>query len=160
MRRRTQRICDLTGADTYEKGKEEEKRNSFLHLHSLILQQLHPSPSLTMPQMYYYTAPCVKWLSIIASLLAILFLILLIAEGLFHPVTYIIVIITVVVYCVIVLLYPGTCYKTSRVLEDGREVRVRRPLIGFKSQERLVGLTGGHEVRIDRWRYEEALIRI
>lgn len=54
----------------------------------------------------------------------------------------------------------GTCYKTKTTLDDGTVVRVKRPFIGLKSHENLVGLTGRYKVRIDGWRCEKALIRI
>lgn len=60
----------------------------------------------------------------------------------------------------ILLLDPETCYQFTRKNPDGTEVRVRRPIVGFRRCEALVGMTGGYEVRVDGWRYEPALIRI
>ncbi|KAK1140075.1 hypothetical protein N8T08_010907 [Aspergillus melleus] len=63
-------------------------------------------------------------------------------------------------HCMNLLLDPETTYKTTRVLEDGTTVRVKRPLVGFKMNETEVGVTGGYEVRVDGWRYEHALVRL
>jgi hypothetical protein len=54
----------------------------------------------------------------------------------------------------------GTAIVTRKELEDGTIVRVKRPLIGLKSHEIEVDVTGGYEVRSDGYRYEEALLRI
>lgn len=59
-----------------------------------------------------------------------------------------------------ILFDPGAVYQTSQVLEDGTEVCVRGPLIRFKLRDVMVGLTGGYEVCVDGWWYEEALIWI
>ena len=51
------------------------------------------------------------------------------------------------------LMLPDTCYQTQGLVDDGTLVKVRRPIIGFRSCEQVVGLTGGHEVSYDGWRY-------
>ena len=113
-----------------------------------------------MPQTYYARPYPVKWLLITITILSIIYLLLCTTQGPAHPTSYITIITIVSITFLAILVDPETVYQTSRILEDGSEVRVRRPLIGFKSRETLVGLTGGYEVRVDGWRYEEALIRI
>ncbi|KAB8234307.1 uncharacterized protein BDW43DRAFT_273802 [Aspergillus alliaceus] len=66
----------------------------------------------------------------------------------------------VVAQVLVFILNPENYYEFTRKSPDGSEVRVRRPLVGFKRCETLVGLTGGYEVRMDGWRYEPALVRI
>lgn len=45
----------------------------------------------------------------------------------------------------------------TRHLEDGTEVRVKRPLIGLKNCETRYGITGDYEVSSDGFRYESAI---
>ncbi|KAB8228076.1 hypothetical protein ETB97_011820 [Aspergillus alliaceus] len=113
-----------------------------------------------MAQTYYYRPYSVKWLFIIIGVLSVVYLALCLTEGVSHPATLATIIAMFAIILAAIVVDPETTYVTSRVLDDGQVVRVRRPLVGFKSQETLVGLTGGYEVRVDGWRYEEALIRI
>lgn len=116
---------------------------------------------VAMPQTYYARPYPVKCLStIIITILSIIYLLLCTTQGPAHPTSHITIITTFGITFLAILVDPETVYQTSRVLEDGTEVPVRRPLIRFKSCETLVGLTGGYEVRVDGWRYEEAFIRI
>ncbi|KAE8151485.1 hypothetical protein BDV25DRAFT_138816 [Aspergillus avenaceus] len=113
-----------------------------------------------MAQTYYSRPYSTKWLFIIVGILSVSYIGLCITKGPTHPASHAAITALFIVTCGAILVDPETTYETRKVLDDGREVAVRRPLIGFKSQERLVGLTGGYEVRVDGWRYEEALIRI
>ncbi|KAB8069352.1 hypothetical protein BDV29DRAFT_52005 [Aspergillus leporis] len=96
-----------------------------------------------MPQTYYYRPYSVKWVFIIIGILSVLYLVLCFMEGATHPATLAMIISMFVIIFGAILVDPETTYVTSRVLDDGQVVRGRRTLIGFKSQERLVGLIGG-----------------
>ena len=58
------------------------------------------------------------------------------------------------------LLDPGTSHAYTERLEDGTEIKVKRPLIGLKRFETKFGLTGDYEVSADGWRYEMAYVVI
>ena len=103
-----------------------------------------------MPQIYYIRPYPLKCLSIIITVLSIIYFSLYATQGPAHPTSYITVITIFGIIFLGILVDPEIVYQTSRVLEDGSEVRVRRPLIGFRSCETLVGLTGGYEVHIDK----------
>jgi hypothetical protein len=113
-----------------------------------------------MPQTYY-TRPNLKWVNITAVVFAVVYLVALVTRGPFNPPAYAAFAIVAACAFLTIVLDPETTYQTRRVLDDGREVRVRRPLVGFRSLEETMGANGGYEVRVvDGFRYEEALIRI
>lgn len=112
-----------------------------------------------MAQTYYRRPYSLLWFFAIQLTLMIIYIILLTLGK--HPHLAFLTITTVSINSILGTLFdPETCYKTKTTLDDGTVVRVKKPFIGLKSHEDLVGLTGGYEVRVDGWRYEKALIRI
>lgn len=113
-----------------------------------------------MPQTYYTRPYSLKWLFITVAILVVLFLVLFFVLGSSHPASYVFLALAITISLVATVLDLETAYATTTTLDDGRVVRVKRPLVGLRRCECKVGLTGGYEVRVDGWRYEEALIRI
>lgn len=112
-----------------------------------------------MAQTYYRRPYSLLWFFVIQFTLLVTYITLLALRT--HHLLTLLTITTVAINSILGALFdPETCYKTKTMLDDGTVVRVKRPFIGLKSHEDLVGLTGGYEVRVDGWRYEKALIRI
>lgn len=112
-----------------------------------------------MAQTYYRRPYSLLWFYAVQLTLTVTYIILLTLGT--HPHLAFLTITTTGINNVLAGLFdPEICYKTKTTLDDGTVVRVKRPFIGLKSHEDLVGLTGGYEVRVDGWRYEPALIRI
>lgn len=113
-----------------------------------------------MAQTYYRRPYSLSLLFIVVAALTILFLITFFVFGRSQPAVWVILSLDILVCILGTLFDPGTAIKSERKLDDGTVVPVRRPLVGFRHCETRVGLTGGYEVRVDGWRYEEAIIRI
>ncbi|KAH8427368.1 uncharacterized protein LDX57_005081 [Aspergillus melleus] len=114
-----------------------------------------------MAQIYYTRpTPLLTTFTIITVLFGLSALIAWMILGLQNTAGIALFAISSLAHCMNLLLDPETTYKTTRVLEDGTTVRVKRPLVGFKANETEVGVTGGYEVRVDGWRYEHALVRL
>lgn len=79
-----------------------------------------------MPQTYYARPYPVKWLLITITILSIIYLLLCTTQGPAHPTSYITIIAIFSITFLAILIDPETVYQTSRILEDGSEVRVRR----------------------------------
>lgn len=102
-----------------------------------------------------------RWLlPIFVAALSALFLVFFFVFGRSRPATWVVLAVDFFVLIVGTLLDPEVTIESERRLDDGTLVRVRRPIVGFRRCETRVGLTGGYEVRMDGWRYEEAIIRI
>ncbi|KAI0143798.1 hypothetical protein GGR57DRAFT_340102 [Xylariaceae sp. FL1272] len=113
-----------------------------------------------MPQTIY-TRPWPEWLPLAIMLpLLILWIVLAATQGIGSlPATGVTFALSLSLSS-FTLLDPETTTYTQKTLDDGTQVTVRRPLVGFKKYESLVGLTGGYEVRYDGYRYERAHVRI
>ncbi|KAI1259878.1 hypothetical protein F5Y18DRAFT_408043 [Xylariaceae sp. FL1019] len=92
--------------------------------------------------------------------LVIAWIILAATQGIGSLATTTVAFAVILILAIFTLLDPETTTYTHKILDDGTPVTVRRPLVGFKKYESLVGLTGGYEVRVDGYRYERAYIRI
>ncbi|KAI0465694.1 hypothetical protein F4859DRAFT_519805 [Xylaria cf. heliscus] len=113
-----------------------------------------------MPQTVYQR-PWPSWLVLAISLpLTIAWVVLIFTEHATSPAAAIVGSTNILVLFIFTILDPETTITSRKVLSDGTMVKVRRPIIGFKSYESPLGLTGGYEVRIDGFRYEPAYIRI
>lgn len=108
-----------------------------------------------------YTRPYPNWLvALVCMPLTALAIVLAIVKGLGSYAFFAALVTNLFFLAIFMVLDPDCVIKGRRRMSDGSIVRVRRPLIGFKRCERKAGVTGGYEIRIDGYRYEEAYIRI
>jgi len=102
-----------------------------------------------------------RWVPFAVTLpLTALFIAMVVTRGVKSLTPWIILVVDAIALIVLAILDPEVTIETHKVLLDGRLVPVRRPIVGFKRCEREVGVTGGYEVRVDGFRYEEAYFRI
>ncbi|KAH8881210.1 hypothetical protein GQ53DRAFT_516920 [Thozetella sp. PMI_491] len=108
-----------------------------------------------------YNRPFPAWVPLPVGLVMIAMLIgVALTKGFGSPAMFIALSIELIVMGILTVLDPEFTFESRKALPNGREVTVRRPLVGFKRHERQVGVTGGYEVRVDGYRYEAAYIRI
>ncbi|KAH8658393.1 hypothetical protein BX600DRAFT_469065 [Xylariales sp. PMI_506] len=113
-----------------------------------------------MPQVMY-NRPWPSWITFVIIFSTTVVAIAFIAtKGIRSTITVAVVSVTLLMLTVISILDPETTIETRRTMSDGTVVHVRRPIIGFKRCERVVGVTGNYEVRVDGYRYERAYFRI
>jgi len=113
-----------------------------------------------MPQVYYQRL-LPSWILLIEALIFIAILIAVaVTQGVTSQAVWIVIFVQFLVQSLLTILDPGTTIESLKKMDDGSVVKVRRPIIGFRKCERIVGSTGGYEVRIDGFRYEEAYIRL
>lgn len=113
-----------------------------------------------MPQTMY-NRPWPSWVAIAVALLLTGILIAVAAtQGLTSLATWAMIAAEFLAFGLLAIFDPEVTIESQKTLPDGRLVTVRRPIVGFKKHERQVGVTGGYEVRVDGYRYEEAYIRI
>lgn len=108
-----------------------------------------------------YNRPYPAWLVLAVCLpLTAAVLVLAAVEGLASPAPWAALLANLAALGAFAVLAPDFTIGSRRTMPDGTVRRVRRPLVGFRRCERTVGATGGYEVRVDGYRYEEAYIRI
>lgn len=108
-----------------------------------------------------YNRPYPAWLILAVCLpLTTVVVVLLIVQGVGSRAPWIVLLINLLAMGVFAILAPDFTINSRRRMSDGTVQQVRRPLIGFRRCEKKVGLTGGYEVRVDGFRYEEAYLRI
>ncbi|KAI1373970.1 hypothetical protein F4677DRAFT_185099 [Hypoxylon crocopeplum] len=113
-----------------------------------------------MPQTMY-NRPWPSWVILAVTIpLTALLVAMGITQGVHSLATWIVLLVDVLALITLSILDPEVTIESRKVLPDGNAVTVRRPIVGFKKCERIVGVTGGYEVRVDGFRYEEAYIRI
>lgn len=110
----------------------------------------------------YYRRPYALWVPCaIVGVLLIAYVALACTVGITHTSAWIVIILALTVSLAAGVLDPETCFIKTVTLDDGRRVKAKQPLIGFKRHEILVGTTGGYEVSLtDGYRREPALLRI
>lgn len=108
-----------------------------------------------------YNRPWPRWLALAVALpLTALVIALAVTRGPSSPATWIALGVEALALVALTVLDPEVTIESRKALPDGRVVTVRRPIVGFKKWERKVGVSGGYEVRVDGFRYEEAYLRI
>lgn len=108
-----------------------------------------------------YNRPYPAWLALVVCLpLTAAVVVLATTQGLRSPAPWAVLLVNIIALGVFTVLAPDITITSRRVVPDGTVLRVRRPLVGFKRCERMVGVSGGYDVRVDGFRYEEAYVRL
>lgn len=121
---------------------------------------LRPRRLYRMPQTMY-NRPYPAWLPLVVCIpLTVLVIIMAVVEGIRSPAPWVVLLVNFLAVATFAVLTPECTIKNRRIMPNGAVILVRRPLVGFKRCERKIGVTGGYEVRVDGYRYEEAYIRL